>query len=468
MSEQNEGYQQALSLLHACATEHGFVASPVDKANYHRVWGRDGSILSLAALLTDDDDLKQSSRRTLLTLAKYQGPHGEIPSNVDPDTDRISYGGTTGRVDADLWFLITVHAYWRATEDDTFLDQVRPAVEKVRFLLGCWEFNNRGLLFIPPTGDWADEYLQTGYVLYDQLLYYYAQCGISRIHAMLHDSADHQLIERIDRLKHLIQANYWFDGEKPDDIYHPILYDKGKESRKRREAKYWMPSFSPTGYSYRFDAFANILCSMLEIADDEQRRHVDEHLHEISPNEFPLVRAFHPVVRPADDNWKDLQMTFSYEFKNQPHEYHNGGLWPLLTGFYAADLAMAGTESGGSSTPGSVRPGECPGDGGRAMGLPRVRSRRETGAGGYKPAGMERGCGGDSPSSAGGEAGVPSPRPLIGAGSALPAIGSPVTISFASPVDPFPFDYSSLGDDRASIFCSPKREHCSCSRSASG
>ena len=345
VSEQNEGYQQALSLLHACATEHGFVASPVDKANYHRVWGRDGSLLSLAALLTDDDDLKQSSRRTLLTLAKYQGPHGEIPSNVDPDTDRISYGGTTGRVDADLWFLIAVHAYWRATEDDTFLDQVRPAVEKVRFLLGCWEFNNRGLLFIPPTGDWADEYLQTGYVLYDQLLYYYAQCGISRIHAMLHDSADHQLIERIDRLKHLIQANYWFDGEKPDDTYHPILYDKGKESRKRREAKYWMPSFSPTGYSYRFDAFANILCSMLEVADHEQRRHVDEHLHEISPNEFPLVRAFHPVVRPADDNWKDLQITFSYEFKNQPHEYHNGGLWPLLTGFYAADLAMRGQKA---------------------------------------------------------------------------------------------------------------------------
>lgn len=31
-------------------------------------------------------------------------------------------------------------------------------------------------------------------------------------------------------------------------------------------------------------------------------------------------------------------MMFSYSFKNRPYEYNNGGLWPMITGFYVADL----------------------------------------------------------------------------------------------------------------------------------
>jgi hypothetical protein len=33
-----------------------------------------------------------------------------------------------------------------------------------------WEFNNKGLLYVPLSGNWADEYITDGYVLYDQLL----------------------------------------------------------------------------------------------------------------------------------------------------------------------------------------------------------------------------------------------------------------------------------------------------------
>ncbi len=122
-----------------------------------------------------------------------------------------SSNGTAGRVDANLWFLICCGEYWRANGDDEFLANHIEAHEQVRFLLGAWEFNNRGLLYIPITDDWADEYLQNGY--------------------------------------------------------------------------------------------------------------------------FMLLPAFHPVITPTDDDWEDLQMTFSYTFKNHPHEYHNGGLWPNATYF---------------------------------------------------------------------------------------------------------------------------------------
>jgi glycogen debranching enzyme len=35
---------------------------------------------------------------------------------------------------------------------------------------------------------------------------------------------------------------------------------------------------------------------------------------------------------------------FSYTFKNKPYEFHNGGRWPMVTGFYVADLAKRGRD----------------------------------------------------------------------------------------------------------------------------
>ncbi len=344
-SIQRRGYDKAVELLRACSTADGFVASPKDSHNYRRIWGRDGAIMSLAALLTEDESLVETARRTFQTLAEYQGPHGEIPSNVDPTANRISYGGTTGRVDADLWFVIGCGEYWKATEDDDFLDRMRPALEKVMFLLGAWEFNNRGLLYVPVTGDWADEYLHHGYILYDELLYLQAQRTVEAIHRTVHDSSDHALREKISRLCHLIEGNYWLEeGQKDDDAYHEVLYEKGMEAAKAHCAGcYWLPSFSPSGYGYRFDGFANVLVSLLGVADDRQRSRVDEHIaNQLVHDDFPLLPAFDPVIKPVDEDWEELQVMFSYTFKNKPYEFHNGGLWPMVTGFYVADLAKRG------------------------------------------------------------------------------------------------------------------------------
>lgn len=340
-----EGYTRAVQLLYSCSTSDGLIASPTRHANYHRVWGRDGAILGLAGLLTGDHELTESCRLTLETLAHHQGPHGEIPSNVDPASGRISYGGTTGRVDADLWFVIACGEYWQATGDDDFLQQILPALERARFLLGAWEFNNRGLIYIPQTGDWADEYLQNAYVLYDQLLYLQAQRTLCAIHAHSHGTVDHTLQERCSRLRHLIRANYWFyDGDGvPDDVYHEVLYRKGRNAAAHCAGKHWMSFFSPHGYGYRFDSLANVLASLLDVADDSQRERVDAFMaDEVVPGELALLPAFHPVIQPVDDDWQDLQMTFSYTFKNRPYEFHNGGLWPMVTGFYVADLARRG------------------------------------------------------------------------------------------------------------------------------
>jgi hypothetical protein len=102
-----------------------------------------------------------------------------------------------------------------------------------------------------------------------------------------------------------------------------------------------MSAFSPSGYAYRFDALANVLASLLGVSDAQQCDRVDAFIAELQVHDQPsLLPAFHPVIKPVDEDWEHLQVMFSYTFKNKPYEFHNGGLWPLITGFYVADLAQ--------------------------------------------------------------------------------------------------------------------------------
>jgi hypothetical protein len=380
------GYEESIELLRRCLTESGFVATPMKRDNYHRIWGRDGSIISLAALLSGDEELVDGVRRTLTTLARNQGPHGEIPSNVDARTGRVSYGGTAGRVDADLWFLIACGRHWQFTGDEDFLHGMLDSMEKVRSLLGAWEFNTRGLLYVPLTGDWADEYIHGGYVLYDQLLYLQALRELCAVHRGLVGSADYELDERVKRLKRLIAANYWLrsDDELPEDVYHEVLYRKGRRAAQRCRDRYWTAFFSPVGYGYRFDTLANTFASLFGVADPRQAERVDQYIsEEVLQEEAMLLPAFHPVITPKDEDWEELHMTFSYTFKNRPYEYHNGGLWPLVTGFYVADLAARGeTDLAGRFLDGIHRANAKSADG-SAWGFPEYLHGKT-----FKPEGM--------------------------------------------------------------------------------
>ena len=165
-------YDKAIELLHKVSTPYGFLASAENTSNYQRVWARDGVICGLAALVSDDRKLIETFKSTLETLAKYQHEIGTIPSNVLIGTDKIdvSYGGLAGRVDAVTWFVIGVCQYAFLRKDDSFVKKYEIEIEKALRLLEAWEFNNKHLVYVPLSGNWADEYITDGYVLYDQLL----------------------------------------------------------------------------------------------------------------------------------------------------------------------------------------------------------------------------------------------------------------------------------------------------------
>lgn len=335
-SNNAEAYQKSLDVLRSCLSPSGFVASPADVDNYARVWARDGVISGLAALASGDTTLVAGMQRTLTTLTLHQGPHGEIPSNVTVDGNRTSYGHLAGRVDALLWYIIGVCAYIRYSDDTSFQEFTRLSVERALFLAGCWEYNDRGLIYTPISGNWADEYIQQGYVLSDQLLYMMALSSAG----LVFDQQDWQTKATI--LRQMLEMNYWPRATFCDDplVYHAHAFRY--QAVEQKEHDHWLPSFSPGGYATYFDGLAHALALLTDLGNDEQRNravaYVQSLQQQIGSMQLP---AFWPVIFPRDPAWATLQSNHLYgEMKNQPYMYHNGGLWPVLTGLYAVGLVL--------------------------------------------------------------------------------------------------------------------------------
>jgi hypothetical protein len=56
-------------------------------------------------------------------------------------------------------------------------------------------------------------------------------------------------------------------------------------------------------------------------------------------NERPLnlLPAFWPI-EDTDVDWNLLKNNCKYEFRNYPNEFHNGGSWSMVNGFYGLGL----------------------------------------------------------------------------------------------------------------------------------
>lgn len=360
-----EAYQRSLTLLRTCLTPMGYVASPVQIDNYARIWARDGVISGLAGLASGELDLIDGLRHTLRTLGQHQGPHGEIPSNVALNGQQVSYGSLVGRVDSLLWYVIGVCAYVQYSGDVSQQVLHQPVVERALFLAGCWEYNNRGLLYTPIAGDWADEYISEGYVLYDELLYMLALRGAGLLYA------NEVWQAKADRLERLLTVNYWPNPAKQDDalVYHPYAYrhqlarrgtevgtptglEEGREGLGQaavptmNEGAYWLSAFSPGGYATYFDGFAHALVMLTALGDEVQRESVERYVQSLEQQiGGALLPAFWPVISPGTVHWEQLQANHLYgQMKNSPYMYHNGGLWPMITGFYAVGLARQGQD----------------------------------------------------------------------------------------------------------------------------
>ena len=322
-----EAKEKSIDLLRQLSTEKGFIASIVEKDNYKRVWGRDGTIAGIAALTTKDEELIKTFRLTLETLKKHQDKTGRIPSNVALDESHISYGTTVGRIDSTIWYVIGACKYILESGDDS-KEYFKDSIEKAVFYLECLELNGRGLIYVPAGGDWADEYINSGYVLFDQALYAIALRLYSEVFELK------EVKEKYNKLLEIIDINYFPDIRNIDNEY---VYNKNifKKACQKYEPPLPITSFSPFDVVYIHDLFAMSLIFNSNITDKKEDEEIDKYLNK-NKKDFPILPAFSPVIDERHPKWTALTQNHLFNFKNKPNEFHNGGLWPLVHGFYLA------------------------------------------------------------------------------------------------------------------------------------
>lgn len=329
MSDLN--YMKAIELLQRASSSEGFLASAQNISNYKRVWARDGVICGLAALASGDEVLIGTFRKTLETLATNQHRNGTIPSNVmtNGDVVEVSYGGLAGRVDAVTWFIIGICQYAFYKNDFAVVKKYKGNIQKCLRLLEAWEFNNKGLLYVPLSGNWADEYITDGYVLYDQLLRVWA------LKSYNHFVNDKSIASKIEIITGQIEIN--FTPNSVGEKYHERAYNE-------IIMKNFMPcSFSPAGYKTQFDAFANSLALYLKIGSEEfQNAIVNYSIALKNERLLHLLPAFWPPIEETDVDWTLLKNNCKYEFRNYPYEFHNGGSWAMVNGFFGLALLSQG------------------------------------------------------------------------------------------------------------------------------
>lgn len=341
-----DAYQEALKVLHACATPLGFKAS-VHLSGYPHVWARDSVITSLGALLTGSDSLLEASRVSLQTLADKQTELGMIPLNVDTRTGEVTTENA-GAVDANLWFILGHYAYYQSSGDEAFLLQNWKHLELAALWLRYQDMNNCGLLEIPEAADWADLYSVRYNVLYDNVLYALA------MHAMhLMAVALQQPLQSFKSIAYDVKTKLnlllWLDrpwdgrvfGEQLEHLKSLrlewfLLY---QNTATLTEKPFYLPWVGFREFGDTFDTFGNCLTILGGVANQQKTNVILDYAEAVGITDPYPAKAFYPPIFPGDRDWREYYRSRNL---NLPYQYHNGGIWPFLGGFYTAALIEAG------------------------------------------------------------------------------------------------------------------------------
>ena len=306
----------AVALLRALSGTDGIHASRSSVANYRAIFARDAVMAGIAGLLLEDAAVTTGLVRTLERLRDLQGAEGQIPSNFElrpGGAPLVSFGTLAPRIDAATWYLLGVAVAARAGAVDP--GHFAHSVRRVVSCLDALEYNGRHLIYIPAGGNWADEYVYDGYILYDQVLRGWG------LHAVGAEYGEQRWLDKAAAIGATIAERYTPSEDAPRP--HPVA------------------AFSPVRTHDVFDLAATTLLSLSRLAPTLSDRALDwVNARFLAREELPP--AFFPVIEEGDADWAALRRYHLHGFRNAPHEYHNGGIWPIWLGWLALALAAAG------------------------------------------------------------------------------------------------------------------------------
>jgi hypothetical protein len=279
---------------------------------YPEPYTRDLMISSLGFLATGNEQLADVLERTLVSLANNQTRRGHISSLAhDPDN--------RGSSDSTPLFLFGLALYRIARNQPEFL---REAAEKAQKWMLYQSPDDRVMVAHLPTSDWRDEQYVMGYGLYVNMIVY----------AYLRLYGEHESAEQLRRLMSRLEVS----GELKNSYEQEALV--------KPTAPYYALYSYKVMSSDRFDLLGNSLAILTGIASPpwatdmltwieaecEAMRDRGELAVNLPPCLFPYILPHHADWLPR------------YERYNRPGDYHNGGVWPFICGFYVSACVAAG------------------------------------------------------------------------------------------------------------------------------
>jgi len=291
-------------------------------------------IASLGARFAQDQLIQDALLQSLILLRDHRAPGGAIPNNVDCSTLHSNF---RAYADGGLWWVIGSAL-------------LKPDPEVVREVLRWYEYQDvdqSGLLSMQESSDWQDLFCTRGKGLYLNCLYVLAL----RTAAKLFDPVEaERLRARADSVSTRINQYFWYAGD--GDLLRPISLTFSTEGNPLQDSLgrprwmpkklhlagelYYLPYLSFRAVGEWFDSFGNLLAIFAGVTDEQQSSIILDFIERHALNRWPVL-SLTPVIRPGDPDWRDYYATL-----NAPHQYHNGGVWPFLGGFYIAALIKTG------------------------------------------------------------------------------------------------------------------------------
>ncbi len=279
---------------------------------YPEPYTRDLMISALGILASGDKALIRSLRRVLETLARNQSPHGHIPSLAHDPENR-------GASDTTPLFLMALAIFRRATGEADFLEQ---AARKALTWMEYQSPADRVIVAQQPTSDWRDEQWVLGFGLFvNTIVYAYLRLfGQHQRAATLRSMMSRFTIEPDPRRRHL-HTGFVVPGKPYYALWSYKIY-----------------------CSDRCDLLGNSLAILAGLASPSRARALiswiereSGRLRQRGELALDLPPCLLPYMQPTDPEWRPR-----YDIYGRPGEYHNGGVWPFICGFYIAAALAAG------------------------------------------------------------------------------------------------------------------------------
>jgi glycogen debranching enzyme len=329
---------KSIDLLRRNMSQAGILAaSPGDRARrrgYTAIFGRDAAICAIGMALSGDAQLEQAAAAGLETLGRHQAPNGQIPKFVTPPPESRRRG-TTEKTEADFWYLGCIDStlWWLLALDflrhrsPRSIRAARPRVALALQWLLAQEHQRFFLLQQNEASDWADIMPRSGFVLYTNALWY----AVKRRYGL--DRAQ-ETRENFNSLFHPFSA-----GLAP---YRRARLLNEYVLRRARNRDLYLSFVNFSFFGEEGDVFGNVLAVLCGLTDPRATRRTLDALQQARASRLYPVRAVTHPIRRRSALWRPYMARHR---QNEVWQYHNGGIWPMVGGFWVAALAAAGRVS---------------------------------------------------------------------------------------------------------------------------